>query len=203
MLKLCPNCNTEFESKGKWVELKFCSKPCANKRTHSEETKQKISNKLRKHPVKVKTVSGSAEHREKMRLLTQGRKLSDDHKRKISEAAKRNGFGGHTSKKALYYNNNGVDVYLQSSYEVKLAKLLDEHSLIWERPQPLLWVDSEGKEHRYYPDFKVGEIYIDTKNDYLAQKDAVKIQFVREQNKIDLRVLTLNMINAEYIGSLV
>lgn len=73
----------------------------------------------------------------------------------------------------------------------------------WSRPPPLTWIDECGIIHRYYPDFKVGEIYIDTKNDYLAVKDFPKIERVRTQNNIDLRIVTEDMINKDFIATLV
>jgi len=76
-------------------------------------------------------------------------------------------------------------------------------NIAWSRPDPLKWIDSSGIEHRYYPDFKVGSIYIDTKNAYLAEKDAEKISKVKKQNQIDLRIVLLEDITEKYIGSLV
>ena len=43
-VKICPRCNREHTKEGI-----YCSRECANVREHSEETKQKISNSIRKH----------------------------------------------------------------------------------------------------------------------------------------------------------
>ena len=57
--------------------------------------------------------------------------------------------------------------------------LLEKLGIIWSRPNPLTWIDDDGIDHRYYPDFLIGHLYIDTKNDYLAIKDARKIELVK------------------------
>jgi hypothetical protein len=114
------------------------------------------------------------------------------------------GLGGHTSKQRLFYERvDGSKVYLQSSYEIDFASLLDEMGVYWERPPPLIWIDTDGVSHRYYPDFKIGQVYIDTKNDYLAIKDQPKIAAVREQNGIDVRIVTKDLITKEFIAAFV
>lgn len=91
---------------------------------------------------------------------------------------------------------------MQSSYEIKFATLLDELNIEWSRPDPLTWIDDNGGDHRYYPDFLVGNIYIDMKNDYLAIKDKPKIDTVRHQNKVDIRIVTKDFITKDYILAL-
>ena len=66
--KICPSCHQEFNSWSKWTNDKtFCSKTCANKGRgpRKEETKIKISNSLK------------------------GKGFTDEHKAKLSEAAKK------------------------------------------------------------------------------------------------------------------
>lgn len=126
--------------------------------------------------------------------------ISESTRKKHSENAMKNEFGGHTSKKKLkYLCSNGTTVFLQSSYEIRLAEILDSLGIEWTRPKPLWWTDVEGKKHRYYPDFKIGNIFIDTKNDYLIKIDADKIARVRDQNKINLRVISESEINVSAV----
>lgn len=130
--------------------------------------------------------------------------VSEETKAKLSKKAKQNGLGGHTSKKRINFKRkNGEIIYLQSSYEIEFASLLEELNIDWSRPDPFIWIDLNGVDHRYYPDFKIGNIYIDTKNDYLAIKDLPKINLVRSQNNIDLRIVTKEFITKDYIASLV
>ena len=84
-----------------------------------------------------------------------------------------------------------------------MLKILEKLNIDWSRPAPFKWYDSFGTNHRYYPDFQVGEVYIDTKNSYLAEKDAEKINRVREQNQIDLRIVLNENITEKYNPSVV
>lgn len=200
---------------------KFCNKECKNPnslRNHErlcksnpnrqqspfenltiQQTKKK-SNQF----ISGKQTAHSDETKLKISKAASKQVKSDETKRKLSIAAKKNGLGGHTSKRRIFFEkNDGTTVYLQSSYEIEFATILEELGIEWSRPDPFIWLDENNEEHRYYPDFKVGNVYIDTKNDYLAVYDLPKINTVREQNNIDLRIVTKEMINKEFIASLV
>lgn len=146
----------------------------------------------------------SEETKRKLSVANTGKVRSAETKAKMSAIAIQRGLGGHTSKIRLAYATMGGGVvHLHSSYEIALATILDSLGFSWERPAPLPWVDSRGVSHRYYPDFKVGSLYLDTKNPYLAVKDADKLSRVREQNSVDLRMVLKEHLTPEYIGSLV
>lgn len=118
-------------------------------------------------------------------------------RRKLSEYAIKQGFGGHTSKhRIIYLRKDGNLIHLQSSYEIRVAEELDKNKIDWDRPNPLLYLDSQGKSHRYYADFYLPSygVYLDTKNDYLISKDREKLDKVREQNKIKLVILDKNTL---------
>ena len=82
-------------------------------------------------------------------------------------------------------------ITLDSSYEVMLAKSMDEHGIVWERPSKgLRWFD--GKQYRHYlPDFYLPDyqVYLDPKNDYLIVRDELKIRLASEQNNVRVVVL--------------
>ena len=142
----------------------------------------------------------SVEAKQRMSKGNKERGQTEEAKARLSKLAKERGLGGHTSKQRLRFKrNNGCIVYLQSSYEVLFAQILEELGIEWSRPKPLQWVDECGIDHRYYPDFKIGEKYFDTKNDYLAIKDADKIERVSKQNNVHVEIVTYNKINREYI----
>ena len=44
---------------------------------------------------------------------------------------------------------------MDSSWEIKLAKLLDEHNIKWDRNTvyKFPYIDMNGKNRNYYPDF--------------------------------------------------
>lgn len=123
----------------------------------------------------------------------------------MSEVAKKRHLGGwHTSTSVEY---NGI--HLDSTYEIIVAKELDEHEIKWERPKYLNWNDINGNSHRYYPDFYLPEfnVYLDPKNDYLINNkskrfgitDVEKIQLVEQQNNVRIIILDKNNLSWQYI----
>jgi hypothetical protein len=64
-------------------------------------------------------------------------------------------------------------ILLDSSWELELAKRLDELKIKWIRPEPIPWIDGEGIVHNYFPDFYLEDydLYLDPKN-----PQAVKVQ---------------------------
>ena len=215
----CLNC-------GKEVKCKFCNSSCAAKynnakrpprsdssrkktsdsmkgKIHSEKTKLKISAALTGRKI-TWCVKHTPEGIERIRNANKNRIVTQETKAKLSAIAKNRGFGGHTSKLKVYFKKNCGDiVYLQSSYELRLATILEELSVCWSRPSPFIWIDAAGKDHKYYPDFKIGELYLDTKNNYLAIKDLPKIEAVKSLHNIDLRIITEDMLTKEFIASLI
>ena len=199
---------------------KFCAKECKNDNSLRNHERLCPSNLYRVYVNGMTGKKGGNQYTKARELGLPDPVMTDETRKKISEkaalrrhtdASKLNlsikaferGLGGHTSKKQMYFKKkNGVIVYLQSSYEIRFAELLEELDIDWERPSPFMWVDDVGVNHRYYPDFKIGDIFIDTKNDFLVIKDARKIELVKEQNNIDLRIIVNNQITKEYIESI-
>lgn len=96
-------------------------------------------------------------------------------------------------------------VILESSYEVRLAEILDSLNVSWEKVRRgYIWNDN-GKIRRYIPDFYLPKqnIFLDPKNDYLIKKDKRKIESAMELNNIKVIVLADDMINEEFIKLLV
>jgi len=57
-------------------------------------------------------------------------------------------------KPSWYFNKHqNKDVLLDSSWEVIVAKRLDELEIVWQRPKPIAWTDDLNKKRHYYPDF--------------------------------------------------
>jgi hypothetical protein len=143
------------------------------------------------------------ETKQKISNSNKGKVRTQSFKDNLSKVASANGLGGHTSKKRIVFvKKNGETVFLQSSYETRLATLLEENNIEWSRPAPLNWIDQHGKSHRYYPDFEINGKFFDTKNDYLIQKDADKINRVVTQNNVCVFVLRDTDIHIEKIHSL-
>lgn len=131
-----------------------------------------------------------------------GKRHSEKTKRELSEHAIRNELGGHTSKKCIYYKKkDGIIVYLQSSWEEKLAILFDDMKVQWHRPKYIIWKDKNGTSHRYYADFYLPDynLYFDPKNSFLRHKDKNKIECVEKQNNVKIIVLDLSDITKSNI----
>ena len=92
--------------------------------------------------------------------------------------------GGETNYKKYKYN----DIWMDSSWEVNIAKWLDVNNIKWIRDRKInfIWTDINGIKRRYYPDFYLPEhnLYLDPKNKYKLEKDRDKISRVIYENKI-------------------
>lgn len=118
-----------------------------------------------------------------------GMKWSQDVKDKIRKTHVEN----HRSGKGKVPVRPQIDydgVTLNSSYEVKLATRLDELRIPWESGKRLPWVDSEGKQRTYYPDFYLPEInvYLEPKSTWTLErkkdgKEQEKIDYIKENYK--------------------
>jgi len=92
--------------------------------------------------------------------------------------------GGETNYRKYTYN----EIYFDSSWEVEIAKYLDEKSISWIRSREynFTWKDQNKVEHRYYPDFYLPQfnVYLDPKNSYKLKQDLDKLKRVQEQCSI-------------------
>jgi hypothetical protein len=107
-----------------------------------------------------------------------------------SNTAKNNPkMGGNRNNRAYgWYNSKYAgDVWLESSWEYKVAKSLDDNEIKWIRPKYLRYEDK-----RYYPDFYLLDynVYLDPKNSYLQNVDSEKLDKVITENKVDILTLS-------------
>jgi hypothetical protein len=106
----------------------------------------------------------------------------------LRQAARANpNCGGDTNYKKYKYN----DIWMDSMWEVELAKWMDNKNIKWERNRKLhqfKWTDDDGNKRRYYPDFYLPlfDVYLDPKNKYLMKVDEDKITRVIQENGIIL-----------------
>lgn len=133
---------------------------------------------------------------------------SIEHRNKISNTAKKVGMGGYrprSGRSIKKYRNDsyGKKILLQSSYEIKLADLLNDNNIKWSRPSHIPYI-KDNKHRKYFPDFLINEkIFIDTKNDYLIELDREKIKLVENQNNIKINIFRLSDINIKTINELI
>lgn len=200
----CECCNKEHD--GKFATGRFCNRSCANTRKPSKNTKEKISRKLkgrrigrarlffkgyedRKCPIcnkeftvkvtNTRQTCGSKECRNKLiQIKTIGK----------CGGYRKNSFRG---KSFHYKTKDNKVVFLQSTYELKVAQELDNNNIKWVRPEPLRWIDKDEKKHQYYPDFYLldFDIYLDPKNGIGIEKDKEKISLCSDQNKVRILIL--------------
>lgn len=85
-------------------------------------------------------------------------------------------------------------VWLDSTWELILAKRLDEQLISWIRPDPLKWIDERGKPHHYFADFYLldFDLYLDPKNPQAYKKQINKIRLLQEQYSNILVIRTLD-----------
>lgn len=124
---------------------------------------------------------------------------SKETKERLSEIMSKKMLNRYTASKREEYNG----VKFESSWEVELAKNLDENDIKWIRPAPLIYADANGQKRRYYPDFYLPDfdLYLDPKNPYVQRLDREKFDLVIEQNKIKLYMLSKNQLDWKVIKS--
>lgn len=189
--KQCLICSKTFKSSTKKRAAKTCSISCAGKLSfyslHPEVKERKIGILIKKgfRPKKVtyslvcRNCNTVFENRNK------NRHSCSSHCRSAlaSQRARANpNCGGETNYKRYKYNGISMD----SSWEIELARWLDEQKIKWIRDRKicLFWKDQDGNLRRYYPDFYLPEFncYLDPKNKYLQQKDKYKLDAIKSQN---------------------
>lgn len=120
-------------------------------------------------------------------------------------------FGGNKSKNIIEYTTKaGSVVKLDSSWEYKLASVLDMHNIEWTRPDYLKYTD-DNKQRRYFPDFFLQKqnMFIDTKNPWRCKEDMKKLVAVVNQNDIklliisDKKLITIESIQQPFNGLLI
>lgn len=135
----------------------------------SEETKQKIRDAW---------ASGSYDH------VDFGASFRNKKHTEAAKKAIRDGALKSTHRRLIrsirpYVRIDGSIVMLDSSWEEALAKRLDELSIRWVRPeQPIKWIDTDGVERNYFPDFFLPDfdLYLDPKNPAAVKSQEAKIE---------------------------
>lgn len=204
--KPCPVCNKIIIGQVK----KFCSKSCAakfnsKKRTVESRIQQTITikkkfldnpdlrDKFKKTPQPPTFCRIAFLHCKLCKnifMINSWRKdppqfCSQDCRTK-SRMSKQTNHHGH--KKIFKYFNIYLNeiINLESTWELKMAEFLDDLKIIWIRPQPISWLDTNLKSHLYYADFYLPEynLYLDPKNPYVMQKDAYKMSVIEQKVNI-------------------
>ena len=119
----------------------------------------------------------------------------------LSRTAKNNPkMGGNKNTRAYgwYESSFAGRVWLESSYEYKVAVELDTNNINWTRPKYLPY----GNGKKYFADFYLVDydVYLDPKNDYLISIDTEKIIKVMEENSVKVIILDKNNLTWDKIS---
>jgi hypothetical protein len=199
----CPYCNKKYKKLGIGIHIfrkhTEQGKKIQRKKTGTSWNKgltKETDERVKRNGEQIsKSISGENNH-------SYGKKLSDERKQHLSKIAKQRGIGGKTYKKIYKYKMIcGKEIYMDSSYEIKVAEELDKNNIRWERPISMKWTDKNNKEHNYFADFYLIDynVYLDPKNDFLIEKDKEKIELVKNQNDISIFVLNKKELSWEKI----
>jgi hypothetical protein len=182
-MSICKYCDQKFDKKAIASHTHWCQKNplrstyiknlekarAAIKSTGNQFTKAKKEGK----PIPEGTLKGKPG-------TFRGKKHTPESKEKMSRSALASPHR-RLRRKMIEYNG----VWLDSSWEVTLAKRLDELKIIWTRPAPLPWTDNEGKVRNYFADFYLPEynLYLDPKNPKAKEVQKKKLEILLNDYK--------------------
>lgn len=181
-IRKCKHCKKEFDisdkSKGwmanhsRWCDKNPKRKDYSNNLKKARAAKVNFFNQYTKAKLEGRPIPDSPNKGKPGSFL--GKKHSKETKELIREKALSS---THRRLRRGIIEYKGI--MLDSSWELALAKRLDELKIKWERPEPLKWVDHDDITHNYFPDFYLPkyDIYIDPKNPHAAavQRDKIDI----------------------------
>jgi hypothetical protein len=209
----CEACDTNLLYQ--YRNNKFCSHSCAATATNKERNasgwkmpdsaRSKIS-KWNKDNPNQQRICHISECKECGKLFSGYRKTvcskqcfstyqsKNAHKNKLGANGSRQG-----CKPTYRKDSFGATVRLESSYEVKMANILDILLIKWNRPEPILYLGPDKKQHRYYPDFYLPDsnVYLDPKNKHLIEEHRDKICRVMAQNNVSVHVIPFALLNID------
>lgn len=129
---------------------------------------------------------------------------SEETKKLLKEKALNNPYRRRSKKRIKYVKKNGDITILDSSYEVKVADILEDLNIKWGSPDPIPWIDTSGVKHNYFSDFYLidYDIYLDPKNSYCFKSQKEKIDYI-EKNYKNVYFIKNEDINKEFILNLI
>ena len=144
------------------------------------DVKQTISSKVKK--LHKDGLYDCAKQKQRLTPSFLGKTHSKESKAAIQKAALNSKHRRLQRNITEYVKKDGTVIILDSSWEVILATRLDELNILWNRPDPIPWVDSEGKQHNYFPDFYLPEynVFLDPKNPQAALVQKQKIDILND-----------------------
>lgn len=160
-MNICKYCNTKNIANNAIANhTKWCHKNPKRSEYIQNLNKARSSIKNRKNQYSYGTTC-SEETRQKISKTSKGRLHNESTKQLLREKALAS---SHRRLKKSMVEYNGI--LLDSSWELELAKRLDELNIKWTRPDPIPWIDDNSVTHNYFPDFYLEEydLFLDPKN---------------------------------------
>ena len=176
----CPKCGMYVHSKKeRHVEICDGLGPGAHRRASykgvgrgwnkgtkaSDAVRSKISESLKGKPWKPKSPESE---------LARRKKISETMRSNPSAGGYRPGSG--VGKGCWHNSPISGQVYLDSTYEKRLANYLDQKGIPWQRNKERFPYTFKDKEHSYIPDFKINGVFVEVKG-YTTEKDRAKWKF--------------------------
>lgn len=190
-MKLCEKCHKEHD--GSFASGRFCSRSCANKQTHSEETKKKISHSIKNSelfrlnnkprmaflpriekecPICKKSFITYITTARKSKIFCSNKCFIYDQKNGHKFSIKV--LGGYRKGSCKSHGGYYKGIWCDSTYELVWVIYNLDHNIPFERNDVgFPYKTPDGKDHLYYPDFIQNNEYIETKN-YLKENDQYK-----------------------------
>ncbi len=210
----CQKCKKIFEvliTKNSFIKKyynKCCSSKCAHSRIQTEEINNKRIKKLKGIEYIKREIRKCKICKKKFRVKETSSQITCGNRKcraKIASPKLKGKTGGYKTKSGRskfhggYYNN----MWMDSSWEIKFAKLLDKYNIKWERKNIYLYYNFNETKLKYYPDFylPIENLYIELKG-YWTDKVRNKMKLVLEQNKIKLIILEHENKFEEFIKQL-
>ena len=115
---------------------------------------------------------------------------TEETKKKLSEKALNNDYR-RIMRHIREYNGFLCD----SSWEVKMIQKFEEINEPFIKPKPITYIDDNGKQHHYFPDFFLPNrnLIVEVKNPYLFKNDR-KVQILKEMRQDIIWITSLKDI---------
>lgn len=188
----CAHCGTCFtddmSSSEKMNHSRWCEKnPALAEYKYNNNGKQlntPASIEKRTTSIKNAHANGKYSHID-WAVVNKGRKHSEETKAVLRQKAL-SSTHRRLRRKMMEYKG----VMLDSTWELELAKRLDDICVAWIRPDPICWIDENGTQHNYFPDFYLPEydLFLDPKNPQAVKVQKKKLDFLLKQHH-NVRIL--------------
>lgn len=177
----CKRCGVIMTEK--YASGTYCSKSCANARSHSQQTRDKLSKTMKQIPLKGAVLTSKLHHTNNHgacnlpkycvvcnKLLDKEMRYrktcSDECKRiRLRQQALDRGFGGPSTVSSFGKRGTYKGIHCDSTYELALLIYCLDHNISIIRNVEKFPYMYEGKQYNYYPDFYLPEydLFIETK----------------------------------------